>query len=234
MYNWFFLALVAPILWSIINHIDKYILSKYQQGRGVGALFIFSALASVIVLPFLAIFFHSEILNVSKENLLGLLVVGFLSAAAFFYYLKAMDRDEASVVVPLFQFDPVFGYIISFFVLRELLNLNQILASVLILVGIILLSIEIDIDNKFRMKKKVLFWVVISSFLFALSGILFKKLALEDSFWIAIFWQYLGLTIFGLCVLAFYKKFRQDFIIMIKLPQLKFLSLNIVSEVLYI
>ena len=234
MYNWFFLALVAPILWSIINHIDKYILSKYQQGRGVGALFIFSALASVIVLPFLAIFFHSEILNVSKENLLGLLVVGFLSAAAFFYYLKAMDRDEASVVVPLFQFDPVFGYIISFFVLRELLNLNQILASVLILVGIILLSIEIDIDNKFRLKKKVLSLVAISSFLFALSGVLFKKLALDDSFWIAIFWQYTGLTIFGLLILVFHKKFRQDFLAMFSTSSGKILTLNITSEILYI
>jgi len=234
MSNWFLIALIAPILWSVINHIDKFILAKYQDGRGVGALLIFSSLSSIIVLPFLAFFYHSQIFGVSFIDFLVLLMVGFLSAAAFYFYLKAMDIEEASVVIPLFQFDPVFGYILSFFILKESLNLNQILASVLILVGIILLSIEIDIDNKFKLKKKVLMLVSVASFLFALSGVLFKRLALTDSFWISIFWQYVGLTVFGILVLIFYKRFRQDFIDMFASPKLKILSLNIVSEVLYI
>ena len=234
MSNWFFIALIAPILWSVINHIDKYILSKYQEGKGIGALLIFSSLSSVIVLPFLAIFFRLQIFDVSLVGLFILFIVGFLSALAFYFYLRAMDVEEASVVIPLFQFDPVFGYILSFFVLKESLNLNQILASVLILVGIILLSIEIDIDNRFRFKRKVLLLIGISSFLFALSGVLFKKLALVDSFWISIFWQYVGLTVFGILILIFYKKFRQNFTEMFAAPKLKILSLNIISEVLYI
>src|SRR3989338_2631662 len=234
MSNWFFIALIAPILWSVINHIDKYILSKYQEGKGIGALLIFSSLSSVIVLPFLAIFFRLQIFDVSLVGLFILFIVGFLSALAFYFYLRAMDVEEASVVIPLFQFDPVFGYILSFFVLKESLNLNQILASVLILVGIILLSIEIDIDNRFRFKRKVLLLIGISSFLFALSGVLFKKLALVDSFWISIFWQYVGLTVFGILILIFYKKFRQNFITMVTTSKLKILSLNIISEILYI
>jgi len=234
MNNWFFLALIAPILWSVINHVDKYILSKYQGGRGVGALLIFSSLSSVIVLPFLAIFYRSRIFSISVLDFFVLLLVGFMSAAAFYFYLKAMDVDEASVVIPLFQFDPVFGYILSFLILGELLNISQVMASVLILTGIILLSLEIDADNKFRLKKKVLSLVITASFLFALSGVLFKKLALIDSFWISIFWQYTGLTIFGFVVLTFSKKFRDDFLAMVTAPHYKMLSLNIVSEVLYI
>jgi hypothetical protein len=70
--------------------------------------------------------------------------------------------------------------------------------------------------------------------MFALSGVLFKKLALVDSFWTSIFWQYVGLTTFGILVLIFYKKFRQDFIMMVTTPRLKILSLNIISEILYI
>lgn len=234
MSNWFLIALVAPITWSIINHIDKYILSRYQEGRGVGALLIFSSLFSIVVLPFLAIFYRSKIFYVSFTDFCVLFFVGFLSAGAFYFYLKAMDTEEASVVIPLFQFDPIFGYILSFFILKESLNLNQILSSILILVGIILLSIEIDIDNKFRFKKKVLLLVGISSFLFALSGVLFKKLALIDSFWISIFWQYVGLTVFGILILIFFKKFRQNFIDIFSTSKLKILSLNILSEILYI
>lgn len=234
MQNWFLIALIAPLLWSVINHIDKYILSRYQGGKGVGALLIFSSLFSVIVLPILTIVYRSKIFSIAVVDSLILLLAGLLGAAAFYFYLRAMDIDEASVVIPLFQFDPVFGYILSFFILKELLNLNQVLASILILVGIILLSIEIDIDNKFKFKKRVLLLVTVSSFLFALSGVLFKKLALVDSFWISVFWQYTGLTLFGVMVLIFSAKLRRDFITMFATPQLKILSLNILSEVLYI
>ncbi len=234
MSNWFLIALIPPILWGIVNHIDKYILSKYQEGRGIGAILIFSSLSSVVVLPVLAFFFGSEIFNISLVDFFILLIVGFLSAAGFYYYLKAMDIEEASVVIPLFQFDPIFGFILGFFILNELPNLDQVLSSVLILTGILLLSLEIDFENKLKFKKEALFLVAVSSFLFALNGVLFKKLALADSFWISIFWQYTGLTVFGVVVLIFCRKFRQDFITMVTAPKLRILSLNVTSETLYI
>ena len=125
MENWFFIALIAPILWSIVNHIDKNILSRYQEGRGVGAILIFSSLSSVVILPFIIFFFILKYLAYPFRFLL-LMMVGFLSAAAFYFYLQAMNIEEASVVIPLFQFDPVFGYILSYFILKESLNVNQI------------------------------------------------------------------------------------------------------------
>ena len=234
MPNWFFLALIAPILWSMVNHLDKYMLSKYLKDRGVGALLIFSSLASIVVLPFLAIFYRSKIFNISLIDFSILFIIGFLSATAFYFYLRAIDMEEASIVIPIFQFDPIFGYILSYFILKESLGINQIFASILILIGIILISVEIDIDNKFKFKKKVLLLVATSSFMFALSGVLFKKLALIDSFWVSIFWQYVGLTVFGILILIFHKKFRQNFIEMVVAPKLKILSLNIISEILYI
>ena len=200
----------------------------------MGAVLVFSSLFSVTILPIVAIFYRAKIFALPAEDLLMLLVAGILSAAGFFFYLKAMDIDEASVVIPLFQFDPVFGYILSFLILGEILNINQILASILILVGIVLLSIEIDAENRLRLKKEVLFLVATSSFLFALSGVLFKKLALVDSFWISIFWQFSGLTVFGIFIFVFVKKFRQSFMTMVSVSQSRMLSLNIMSEILYI
>lgn len=234
MQNWFIMSLIAPVLWSVINHIDKYILSKYEDGRGVGALLIISSVSSIIVLPFIAFFYSSKIFGLSFIDFFILFIIGFLSATAFYFYLKAMDIEEASIVIPLFQLDPVFGYILSFFILKESLNLNQILASVLILVGIVLISIEMDVKNKFKLKNKILTLVGISSFVFALSGVLFKKLALVDSFWVSIFWQYVGLTVFGFMVLVFHKKFRKDFLNMFSTTNLNILSLNLFSEILYI
>ena len=88
MQNWFLLALIAPILWSIVNHIDKYMLSKYLKGRGVGALLIFSALASFVILPFILYFYHSQLFTVTNRDLATLLLIGFLSVGAFYFYLK--------------------------------------------------------------------------------------------------------------------------------------------------
>jgi len=234
MQNWFLIALIAPLLWSIVNHIDKYMLSKYLKDRGVGALLIFSALASVIILPFVLFFFHSQLFNISNRDLVTLVLVGFLSAAAFYFYLKGMEEEEASVVIPLFQLVPVFGYFLSYLILGESLNLAQIFSSLLVISGIIILAVEIDIDNNVTLKSKVLFMVTASSFLFALHDTLFKKVAITESFVVSVFWQYVSLTVFGLLIFIFIKQYRDDFLSMIHGSGKKLLSLNVFSELLYI
>ncbi len=234
MENWFLIALIAPILWSIVNHIDKHILSRYQEGQGVNAILIFSSLSSVVILPFVIFFHHSQIFSVHFIDFLSLIIVGFISATAFYFYLKAMNIEEASTVVPLFQLVPIFGYFLSYFILGESLSITQVLFSLVILSGIFMISLEIDIDNKITLKKEVLFLIAVSSFLFALHDTLFKKIAVVDSFWIAVFWQYVGLTLFGVILLTFFKKSRQDFVFMVGNAQANVLSLNALSEILYI
>src|SRR3989338_2756839 len=235
MSNWFLIALIAPILWSIVNYIDKYMLSKYSKDRGVGALLIFSALSSVIILPFIAFFYRSEILNISGIDFLILLFVGFLSAGAFYFYLKGMEMEETSIVVPLFQLVPVFGYFLAFLILGESLSVSQIFSSLLIMSGIIILAIEIDEENHLKLKTRVLVLIAVSSFLFALHDTLFKKVAIIESFWVSVFWQYLSLTIFGLLILLFVKKFRKEFLEMFFHDMgKKVLFVNFSSEILYI
>ena len=201
---------------------------------GVGALLIFSALASIITLPFIAYFYHEQIFNIATADLLMLILVGFLSVGAFYFYLKGMDEEEASVVIPLFQLVPVFGYFLGYIILGESLNATQIFSSLLVILGIIILVIEIDIDNKVTLKREVLVLVAISSFFFALHDTLFKKVAITESFWTAVFWQNVSLTIFGLLILIFIKKYREDFLAVFKNMGGRMLGLNITSELLYI
>lgn len=234
MSDWFFIALIAPILWSIVNHIDKHLLSRYFGGRGVGAVMLFSSLFSVFVLPIIIFFFHSQIFNLSFFDLMSLLFVGLLSASAFYFYLRAMDIEEASIVVPLLQLVPIFGYFLSFLILGENLSMQQVMYSLLIIAGIAILSVEIDIENNFLFKKRVVYLVAASSFLFALHDVLFKKIAVQDTFWVSAFWQYAGLTLFGIFTFFLSKNFREEFIKMIKGHNLNILSLNVVSETLYI
>lgn len=234
MSNWFFIALLGPILWAIVNHIDKYMLFRYFKKHGVESLMVFSCLSAFLVLPFIFYFFGFNILNVPLVPILILLFCGFSSAVGFYFYLRAMDMEEVSIVVPLFQLIPVFSYFLAYFILGESLNNMQILSSVVIMIGAVILSIEIDIDHSFILKKKALFLVAVSSFSFALYDTLFKKVAIEESFWVSIFWQYLGIFIVGLVLVLFFKNYRQSFKNMLFPFKLKFFSINVISEILYI
>lgn len=234
MQNWFLIALIGPILWAIVNHIDKYMLFKYFKKHGVHSLMVFSCLSAVVVLPFVLYFFGFNVLDVPFVPILILLFCGLFSAVGFYFYLRAMDMEEVSVVVPLFQLIPVFTYFLAYFILGESLSNMQILSSVIIMIGAIILSVEIDIDHSFIIKKKALFLVAISSFSFALYDTLFKKIALTEDFWVSIFWQYLGIFIVGLVLVLFFKDYRQSFKHILFPFKLKFFSINILSEILYI
>ncbi|OGI57523.1 hypothetical protein A3B85_01880 [Candidatus Nomurabacteria bacterium RIFCSPHIGHO2_02_FULL_37_13] len=210
-------------------------LSKYLKDRGVGALLIFSALSSIIILPLIAYFHHSEIFSISGIDLIILLFAGFLSAGAFYFYLMGMEMEEASIIIPLFQLIPIFGYFLGYFILSESLNAFQILSALIIMLGIAMISIEIDEENKLTLKTRVLVLIAVSSFLFALHDTLFKKVAIIESFWVSVFWQYLSLTIFGLLILLFVKKFRKEFLEMFFHDMgKKVLFVNFSSEILYI
>lgn len=234
-YNWFLVSLISPIVLSIVNHADKYLLSKHFKGRGIGSIFLFSSLFSIVVLPILIIIKDTEIFNISVKNALSLIFIGMINPIAFYLYLKALSHEETSVVVPLLQMIPVFGYLLSLPILGEVLTTQQLFASLLVILGVVILSIDFDIDNKLTIKKRVLFYVAMSSFFFALHDVLFKLIAIDDgSFLISTFWQYLGLTIFGIMVFIFNSKFRNQFLDIFKTKNYKILSINFISETLYI
>ena len=234
MHKWFFVSLIAPVLWTIVNHVDKYLLSKHFKGNGIGAIFLFSALFSVIILPVILLFDHSIVLNLAIPDILILLCIGVMSAVAFLLYLFALDIEESSVVIPLLQLIPIFAYFLSYVILGERLNTMQILAAIIVIIGIVILSIEFGIDEKVRLKRHVLLLVAGSSFLFALHDTIFKAIAIKDSFLSSIFWQYAGLTITGIVVYAVVPKYRNQLKNIFKMNTRLVLSLNIGSEVLYI
>ena len=233
MSYWFLLAISAPLLWSFTNHIDKYLLSKYLPARGAGVLLVFSSLASAMVLPPIGWFYRDEIFAVSGVHLAILLCIGFASALGLYLYLKCLDGEEASIVVPLLQMVPVFGYILGYVVLGETLSPNQILSSLLIVFGVVILSADITEHRKISLKGKVLTLITASSVLFALYDTLFKKVALTENFWVSIFWQAVGLASLGAVMLALSAPLRRRFVDIFRHMGLSILSLNILNEVLY-
>jgi len=129
---------------------------------------------------------------------------------------------------------PVFGYFLGYFILGETLNKMQMAAAAIVILGVILLSLKVEGDWKFRVKKKVLLLTIGASLLFALQETAFKSIALGDGFIPSVFWQYIGLTIAGVIGYTFIPQYRNELKGMLKAKQPLILSLNISSEVLYI
>ncbi len=153
--HWFALALISPLLWGIVSHIDKFVISKYLEERGIGALLIFSSLFSIVVLPFLFLI-SKDIFSIPFGHILGLMLIGAVSIVAVGLSLYALEDNEASVVAPFTQLVPIFGYLFGFLILGETLPQNQIAASLIVIFGITILSFEFDEDKKIKFKKRLI------------------------------------------------------------------------------
>ncbi len=227
--SWFIVAIIPPLLWAIVNHTDKYLLSKVSHKSSVEVLMVYSTLFSFVLLPFILIFSFDTLFYNWFQVLIQILG-GILLTISIYFYLKALFRDEASVVIPFALLVPVFGYFLSFFALGEILSLKQILSCLLIIIGSAILSLEFNEENKIRMRKGVVFFMVLCTFAQALQETLFKLVTINNSFAASIFWLHVGILICGFLLLFFRKGLKDEFIFSVKKNGRAMLGVNILSE----
>ena len=229
---WFFIALIGTFFYACTNHLDKILLEKYFKG-GVGALFLFSALLSVLALPFLLLA-DPSVLNVSLSNMFVLVIVAIFHLLVVWFYLIALKHDEASIVIVFYQLVPVFAYILGYFILGETLTKLQLIAMALVILGTTIISFEIDIDNNFKLRRKVILPMLAAAFFWAAGGTVFKMVAIEENVVRSLFWEHLTLTVVGIVIFIFVRSYREDFLMAVKNSSKTILSFNLLNEVLYI
>lgn len=229
--TWFFIALIGTFLYACTNHLDKILLEKYFKGE-VGTLFLFSALISVLALPFL-LWADPSVFNVSLSNMLVLVIVAIFHLLVLWFYLIALKHDEASVVIVFYQLVPVFAYILGYFILGETLTRFQLIAMALVIFGTTIISFEIDTDNKFKLRRKVILPMLAAAFFWAAGGTVFKMVALEENVVRSLFWEHLTLVVAGIVIFIFIRSYRENFLLAIKNSSKTILSFNLLNEVLY-
>lgn len=230
--NWFLIALITPALWAASNHIDKYLLSKYFKSGGVGALMVFSSVVGVFLLPFI-VFLHPEVLQFSSTSLL-IALNGFLYIFAVLPYFYALQKDEATITVPIFQLIPVFSYVLAYFVLGETLTDFQLIGGAFIVTGAVGMSLDLSQDKKIGFKKDIFLLMFLSSLLFALNFLFFKFFALKSDFWFTSFWEYVGFAIFATLLMLFVKSYRNQFFLVLKTNRINVLAVNGINEIVNI
>lgn len=230
--SWLIFAATGPLLNAVANHIDKLSISKYLKGGEVGALVIFSALFNLIALPIIYIV-HSDIFALTTQQILLLATNDMLIVGAMLLYFWALETDEATYVVPLYQTIPLFGFALGYLLLGETITVAQSIGAGVIIMGAIILSLESRIGG-LHFKSTVVWCMLGASLLYAINGVVFKFFALDVGFWPAVFWGCVGKVAVGVLILLCVPSYRKQFVTLIQKNKRGVLGLNAVSESLYI
>ena len=230
--TWFFIASIGPFLYALTNHIDKILLEKYFKEGGVGTLLLFSSLLSILAVPVIYII-EPDVVHISALNALFLTIIGVLDLMVLFCYFMALKDDEASIVVVFYQLVPVFGVLLGYLILDEVLSQMQFIAMAIIILGTTIISFEVDADNKFKLRKATIGYMLAAGIFWALEATIFKMVALEENVLRSLFWNSIVLVIFGTLLFTFVKKYRVHFLHALRTNSKGIIAANVVNEVLY-
>jgi len=197
---WLVFAFSGPLMWAVSTHIDKYLVDRYFQGSDTAVLMLFTALLGVLLLP-LIWWLDPSVLAPGRQSILVMTASGVLYMGAMLFYLRAIQREEASVVAPLFQANTLFTFLLAWLFLRERLGWMQLLGAALVIGGALFLSLR----KGFRLssfKGTLVALMLAATFAIAVSSVLFKYFAVRDRFWTTTFWTFVGEGLFGAVLLA--------------------------------
>ncbi len=195
--NWLIFALISPALYGVTNFIEKFLVDKKVKDPIIVPIFagipaFFTALFILFINGFPIVHF---------PQLLAIVVSGVFLELYLVPYFMALSIEDASRVVPLFQFIPIFVLLFSFIFLGETLNANQLVGFLFIFTGAFILGVKRVEGKLFRLRKSV-YLMLLSSFLFSITPILFKFVAIKESFLITIAYQFLGIALGALLLLT--------------------------------
>lgn len=225
----YLLAILPAFLWAVVNHIDKYAIERYMQGRDAGALVIFTGSAAAIMGA--VIWLLGFVGPVPAQYLAGMISAGVLLILSYVPYLYALDRDEASNVGPLFQMITPISYVLALVFLSEHLALPELLSGGMIFAGAILLSFDF---KKVRIKMRSLLLMLLGSLMIGLNVVMFKAFALETSFWTMAFYDLVGAALGGALLFFLVRSYRVSFIGALRQYRHKVFFVNMTAETLSI
>jgi drug/metabolite transporter (DMT)-like permease len=225
------------VLWAISVHLDKYLVERFFKESNVAVLLVFTALAGVLLLPFIW-YCEPSVMGPSAGSIALIIFAGILYMTAMLLYLRALQSEEASVVSPFFQAGPLFGYVLAYLVLGETLTRQQMAGGAMIITGALIVSLRFAPSlpspasgggegRGFKARLAVL--MLACGFIMALASLIFKVFAIKVEFWTTTFWMFVGEGIFGLGLLMI-PAFRRQFMALVRANTAALLSINASNE----
>lgn len=211
--SWIVAGLMAPFLWALTNLIDQIKVRKYFVGNPL-LITTLGGFVSTLLALYIAIF-HRELWQIPFDTGIVFSTTAFFDCLAFLAYYKALQKDEASNVAPVFQILPILIFMMGYFFLKETISTQQIIGSAFIISAALCLMIDFKTHS---FKWSTLCYMTVCCMVLATNTILNRN-ALEDTNWYtAIAWKFIGFSVFSIVVVCINKKIRSDCIAQIKNP----------------
>lgn len=229
--NWLFIAISAHFLSTIVFAVDKFLLSKTVLRPAATAFYVglLSAVASLILIPFG--FYWLPFWQI---------VISFTAGTAFIFailcFYRLLQTDEVSIIAPIVGGAiPIFTLILTYSFLGERLEINQLFAFCLLVLGGVIMILPRKDKSGLKKNKAFLFnrllIAILTAFLFALSLVLTKFIFTYQPFINGFIWIRLG-GILGVCLLFLIPAARRDIFKTSKLIKFKIGSLFVSNKAL--
>ncbi len=220
--SWLYFALLAPVIYTAVNFIDKYLVAKVI--RDYNAMPIYIAIIGLIFGCFIWLLTGRQTLMLMDTILV--LLVGYLIFWAMIIYFRVLSFEETSKIIILFQMIPVFVLIFSDFFLREHLSFRQTIGFLIVFAS----SVAIVVENKqdfFNFSKSSFFYMIIYDIIWASANVLMKFVLVKNAYWSLLSYESWGVALGGLTVLFLSKTVRRSFLKTLK--QLKIYTLAVIT-----
>jgi len=191
--SWFYLALLAPFLYAVVNLIDDNLIRAIDKGPGLIAMIagLFGAL------PLISLLFL-DVHGIPGKFAIMSVIAGFLTITYYYFYFKALEVEQPSVVVALFSLVPATLPFLAFFFLGERLTALQILGFIVVLGASFTLAVT-DI-KKFKFSDAIWF-IVVAAALLDITSLLSKYVYQNVDFYSAYMFFSAGMGLGGIAML---------------------------------
>lgn len=193
MESWILFALLAPAIISIVNIIDKFIVSK--RIKNVNSYYIIVGIWYVIISTIIILYGGFQ--NLLFNNYLFLLT-GMILSFCFIMYFKILQIEEVSRSISLTQTFPLLIALFAFLFLGERFNLVKYIGIFSTVIGALIISFDFNTGSL----RKAVKYIIIYVFFLALLNILYKYSMSDFTFWqiysLTIFIAGILITLFGI------------------------------------
>ena len=145
---WIIYSIIAVLIWSIVNIVDKHILEKRIKNSLIPVV-IFGVIGLLIAI---IIYLLQGFQPLSGLNIILALIAGIFLKLTNVFYFKATKIEEISRVIPLLSLSPLFVLILATIFLGEVFKPLQYLGIFLLVIGAILLSTK-NFKEEIRLSK---------------------------------------------------------------------------------
>jgi len=183
--SWIFYSLAAAVILSVVNTVDKIVLSRFKVNPRV-FMVVFAA-ASLVFAAGIFIFKGFVVLPLNETFLC--LLAGALVVAGNYLYFEAAKRQEISKVVGLWHLAPLHTLVLSYFLLGEVLTPDKYLGVIMIALGAVLLSVKRG--GKFFLGLPF-FLMLAGTFFTSLSQVITKYTVNRFDYWPVFAWIRIG------------------------------------------